>query len=76
MTDIPDPVDALRNLHHQALDQQATLATQARALAVRVREVTAALNKATTQARLYGDILNALTRPATTAPAKTTRTKP
>lgn len=62
MTDIPDPITALRNNYRTALDEQAALATEARALAARVTEVTAGLTLAGRRVIAYRAMLDAITK--------------
>lgn len=60
MNEIPDPVTLLRAHHRAALDRQAELATEARALAVEVQEVTDQLATISRRVNAYRLILQAI----------------
>lgn len=61
----PDPITLLRQHQRQALDRQATLSIQARALATEVAQVTAELTEVTANVNLYRALLAAVARAAT-----------
>lgn len=71
MTDIPDPITALRNNYRTALDQQAALATEARALATRVNEVTTGLTLVGRRVNEYRALIDAINKAQTKPEADT-----
>lgn len=71
---IDDPITVLKANHRAALDRQAELATESRALAARVEMVTTELAALTATVNAYGAILAAV-KAATAARAPTGTTE-